>query len=137
MQKHFHFDTSTKTCLCNDGFQLKGVNCSDLCGDGRVFTSACDDGNLIDGDGCSSSCTIELKYKCYTASILTPSTCQYVGKDLKIILIEAQKSEDFDNRGIFTFIFSPPIPSISKMNLSYYFNFSCKTANYQVDSWQY
>ncbi len=137
MQKHFYFDSITKTCLCYDGFTLKDSNCSDTCGDGRVFTAACDDGNLIDGDGCSSSCEIELHYKCNTISALTPSICQYAGRDLIITLITTKKSEDYDNRGIFIFAFSPPIPSISKMNLSHYFNFSCESATFKVASWSY
>ena len=115
----------------------KGYNCSDICGDGRVITVACDDGNLIDGDGCSSSCEIELHYKCNTISALTPSICQYAGRDLIITLFSTKKSEDYDNRGIFIFAFSPPIPSISKMNLSHYFNFSCESATFKVASWSY
>ncbi len=137
MQNHFYFDNVTKTCLCDNGFTLKGYNCSDICGDGRVITAACDDGNLVDGDGCSSSCTVELHYKCNTTSTLTPSTCQYVGKNLVLTLISTQNSEDYDNKAIFTFAFFPPIPSISKMNLSSYFNFSCDSAIFEVDSWSY
>lgn len=41
---------------CDEGFQVDGSNCAEICGDGKKFILPCDDGNVNDDDGCSSTC---------------------------------------------------------------------------------
>ncbi len=67
----------------------------------------------------------------------TPSVCQYFGRNITITLIDTQKSENTQNRGIFTFSISPPLASLSLINLLDYFQFNCNEATYQVASWTY
>ncbi len=92
---------------------------------------------MINGDGCSSDCTVEKNYKCHSGTKLNPSFCQYVGRDLKIALVETQKSEDEENRGLFYFQLQPQIPSLQNMGISQYFFFECDNATYDVVSWKY
>ena len=65
---------------CTGGFGSTSV-CSPTCGDGvrdntpTVSTAeACDDGDTSGGDGCSSTCTVEVDWKC-TGSFGSASTC--------------------------------------------------------------
>lgn len=54
-------------CTCHTGFSGNGVECSPVCGDGRVVQGeACDDGNNSPADGCSSRCEVEVGYECTT-----------------------------------------------------------------------
>jgi cysteine-rich repeat protein len=45
-------------CECREGFSMQNGTCTEICGDGKLFTMACDDGNNINGDGCSSDCNV-------------------------------------------------------------------------------
>ncbi|CAD8190171.1 unnamed protein product [Paramecium pentaurelia] len=50
---------------CEQQLQLKYNQCYEYCGNGKKNQDElCDDGNIIDADGCSSSCKIEVDYKC-------------------------------------------------------------------------
>jgi len=57
--------------------------CSEICGDGRVFYQQCDDGNIVNGDGCSSTCKIEPHYICFNGSKTHKTDCVYNGGDFK------------------------------------------------------
>jgi len=57
----------------------------EICGDGYYMGSyQCDDGNLDDNDGCSSTCQVEVGYRCYNGSSQQPSTCVYEGIPVSI-----------------------------------------------------
>ena len=53
-----------QVCSCFEGFSLAGNQCSEVCGDGKLFQLDCDDGNSNNGDGCSETCHIEQYYIC-------------------------------------------------------------------------
>jgi cysteine-rich repeat protein len=133
---HFQIDSNTHRCLCVDGYEIVGRSCSDVCGDGRVFSSECDDGNTADGDGCSSSCSLEPFHKCFNGSQSSPSSCQYVGENLDITLVDTHRTEG-SNQGVFSFAFAPPMPLLGKFNISDYFFFDCSNASFTVASWTY
>lgn len=62
---------------CNSvpGYAIDSTgDCSEICGDGKVYYYQCDDGNLLAGDGCSPNCLIESGWSCNNAS--GPSKCQ-------------------------------------------------------------
>ena len=60
----FLFNKTNNTCYCESGFHVANRICTDICGDGRVYTLKCDDGNTEDGDGCSAECQVEVDYRC-------------------------------------------------------------------------
>ncbi len=105
--------------------------CTDICGDGRVFTLECDDGNLIDGDGCSHECKNEYFYKCTEEDEYAASECSYRGMKIDISLTSIEKVEG-ENQGIFTFTFKPLLLNLAKLDLKGYFFFSCEDANYTI-----
>lgn len=51
-------DSDTVCTNCSQEYYLNGVECSEVCGDGKLFNLKCDDGNTVDGDGCSSNCEV-------------------------------------------------------------------------------
>lgn len=64
--------------------------CKEKCGDGELKGQLeCDDGNRRDGDGCSSSCTVELSWKCLNISGIsvckdeTPPTAELIYSELR------------------------------------------------------
>lgn len=64
---------------CAAGYEYVSATtdvCTEICGDGLVFTLPCDDGNLVDGDGCSATCQVETGYACTNTP--APSVCVYV-----------------------------------------------------------
>lgn len=132
---HFYYEATTNQCLCRNGYYLQSGACLDICGDGTVMGTECDDGNIDNGDGCSSECFVETNYRC-TSNTSMQSSCQYVGKQLSISLIDTKKTKGL-NQGIFTFLLSSPMPLLNKYNFSQYFQFSCSNATHQVLSWSY
>ena len=62
--------------------QAKSVPDTDACGNGildpisGVASEACDDGNKVNGDGCSSTCTVELGWRCSNSPFKTRSLCE-------------------------------------------------------------
>ncbi|CAD8127283.1 unnamed protein product [Paramecium sonneborni] len=70
---------------CQSYFQLIDNTCYDGCGSGiKAYNEECDDGNIIELDGCSSTCQIELQYKCQEISF-SYSDCQYSPSPYMII----------------------------------------------------
>ncbi|CAD8065678.1 unnamed protein product [Paramecium sonneborni] len=64
--------------MCNEdqGFQIQGDQCINICGDGiLVLNEQCDDGNQKSNDGCDKICQIEEGYQCQTLceKIIYPS----------------------------------------------------------------
>ncbi|CAK66884.1 unnamed protein product (macronuclear) [Paramecium tetraurelia] len=64
--------------MCNQeqGYQVQGDQCVNICGDGiKVKNEQCDDGNVDNNDGCNHSCQVEDGYQCQTLceKILYPS----------------------------------------------------------------
>ncbi|CAD8157663.1 unnamed protein product [Paramecium pentaurelia] len=64
--------------MCNQdqGYQVQGDQCVNICGDGiKVQNEQCDDGNLDNNDGCNLLCQIEEGYQCQTLceKIIYPS----------------------------------------------------------------
>lgn len=50
-----------------DYFYLKGKECKELCGKGKIISDRieCDDGNTENGDGCDAECRVELDWICH------------------------------------------------------------------------
>ena len=83
-------------CSCKISYQLINGSCTEICGDGLLMnttsSSLCDDGNMVDGDGCSSTCKVEVKYRCENGSDSSPSACFYCG----MIRLTLNKTERVD-----------------------------------------
>ena len=75
-------DGCSSSCAVESGWTCAGGtptvedNCTEICGDGRVFGRYfCDDGNLVNGDGCNSLCNIENGYTCGGGNTTTRDFC--------------------------------------------------------------
>lgn len=76
-------DGCSNVCLVEPGFTCiplpSGVSdCIPICGDGKFFGlrgEQCDDGNTISGDGCDSTCRIEAGWWCINGNSTHPSQC--------------------------------------------------------------
>lgn len=99
-----------------------------------MFAAECDDGNTDSGDGCSSTCEVEVNYRCYSTS--TPSSCQYIGYGLKAELVDTQRNGPL-NQGLFTFSFSPRLVLMRKVDISAYFQFSCPATEIGSVEWTF
>ena len=76
------FPDNQGQCFCKTGYKVIDGSCIEICGDGLLMntsSSACDDGNTMNGDGCSSTCSVEVKYKCENGSDSSSSVCFYCG----------------------------------------------------------
>ena len=52
-------------CNSVSGYKITSSgDCSEVCGDGRLYDYQCDDANTDDGDGCSANCVIEAGWNC-------------------------------------------------------------------------
>ena len=122
--QHFLFDSQNSTCVCILGYTLSDSQCIDTCGDGLVLTNECDDGNNLNGDGCSSTCQVEISYRCYNRSTNSSSVCVYEGIPLIVSLNSSRKTEG-ENQGFFQFSIYPPLLNINRMNLSSHVSFDC------------
>ena len=109
--------------------------CSEICGDGRVFYQQCDDGNTVNGDGCSSTCKIEPHYKCLNGSQTHQSNCIYNGHDFSLALKWIDKTNE-QNQGIFAFTVHPPLTSLNRLNLTANLYFQCDQQT-QFVKWTY
>ena len=86
-------DGCSSTCTVESGYSCQGGSpispdvCLVLWGDGKIDSSdpsVCDDGNNIDGDGCSSTCKVEVGFKCvHTAT--TSDVCSEIWGDCRRI----------------------------------------------------
>ena len=76
----------------------------------NTSSSACDDGNTVDGDGCSSTCSVEVKYRCENGTDVAPSACVYFG----MIGLTLNKTERLEgsNSGMFTFLVNPALKNM-------------------------
>jgi cysteine-rich repeat protein len=101
---------NSNNCNCFQGFDDTNTpTCTEICGDGLLYTLPCDDGNNIDGDGCSGYCQIELGYTCLTGG---NSICYNSG--LALIKILNITKLTYSNEFI---IIMSLIPSIQQQSL--------------------
>ncbi|CAD8130567.1 unnamed protein product [Paramecium sonneborni] len=116
---------------CQPHFLLIDNKCYDDCGSGiKAYEEECDDGNIIDLDGCTSTCKIELEYKCQEISF-SYSDCQYSPSPYMLVKFLNQTY----NKYYLEITFSQAIYFNKSYILSTLFNFSIdsiSTSDYSI-----